>query len=210
MHKIRVFIRKLKRNKSYQYKARYIMILFIIFTVLFLSIIGLTKTFGLFESSTKISPNIETAIYVLEPGEYIYNMNIEDLIPSDSPYIYNFTVSNYNDDEISDVDMNYELEIITTTNIPLEYDVYRNEDYRAGESIISSREKVKDEDSTWYNYFKTNTTYNLPHNEKTIDTYTITVIFPSTYKTTTIYTEQIENIEIKVNSKQVIEVYDEE
>lgn len=204
-HKARVVIRNFKKNKSLKYRVRFMGIACGVGALFIVALVSIASSFGLYESEVKLNLDIKTALYVLKDGLYSFDMNIEGIIPQDAPYTYSFTVNNFDEDKISDVDLTYDIEVVTTTNMPLTYSLYRNEEYQIGTNILTNTSLEQDENGAWYNKFRPNDGYELLKGTKKTDTYTLTVTFPKSYKSTTVYVEQIESIVVNVKSKQKIE-----
>ena len=132
------------------------------------------------------------------------DINIPDLIPSTKPYIYNFTISNSDGEKTSEVDLQYDLYIKTTTNLPLNYSLYLNEDYTDSNStnIFETEEIVTDEYGTYYRKVSI-PTRNLYYKQPVTDKYTLVIEFPIIYNNS-LYENCIESIELIVDSKQII------
>ena len=122
--KINIFfhnIREIKRSKTLKYKMRFIIFSIIFLTLLSTSVFAVVKSFSRYNSNATLSLDIQSAIFVVEPGEMSYNIDIGKILPSDEPYIYTFSISNFNEEQTTDVDVEYMLDIQTTTNLPLTY-----------------------------------------------------------------------------------------
>ena len=117
----------------------------------------------------------------------------------------NFSIANHNGSNRLEVDAIYELKIVTTTNLPLTYKLYKNEDYNdanATNLLEGTMDlPVQDEDGT---YFRTITTdkITLKYTEGKTNLYQKVVYFPENYNQEN-YQDIIELIEINVNGKQV-------
>ena len=100
--------------------------------------------------------------------------------------------------------MEYDLTIRTTTNLPIEYELYKNEQYTndAAQSIIKSDDIVQDDDNTYFRVITTETE-TFSYNEAKKNIYQLVVRFPAKYNTIN-YQDIIEAIEITVDSKQII------
>ena len=91
----------------------------------------LFSSYSLYESEAKSTADIDVAFYTLK-DEYLTNViSLEEMVPGDTRRI-EFTVSNYYIDDkgekiISETDMIYDLKVRTTTNLPLEYKMYKNQ-----------------------------------------------------------------------------------
>lgn len=176
------------------------MLLFLI--IFFLCLFPLAKS--RYESKTVFNFKNDVAIYILDASFQKNDINIPDLIPSTKPYIYNFTISNSDGEKTSEVDLQYDLYIKTTTNLPLNYSLYLNEDYTDSNStnIFETEEIVTDEYGTYYRKVSI-PTRNLYYKQPVTDKYTLVIEFPIIYNNS-LYENCIESIELIVDSKQII------
>lgn len=183
-------------------KLNRLTLLLILFALL---LILVPITYSKFTSLGNSNIKIDTAFYLLENTYESRNIKITDLMPSDNVFTYNFSVANYNNNKRADTDIEYTLKITTTTNLPLTYALYLNEQYDDNDStnIITSDIVAPDEDGT---YFKNMTTDPIifSHNTNEENIYQLTVIFPAQYDSFD-YQDIVEGIIISVDSKQVIE-----
>ncbi len=134
------------------------------------------------------------------------DINLGEMIPGDMKY-YKFRI--YNTDEngvVADTDISYNLKIITTTNIDLEYELYLNQSMLSSKAnnLIDSNKEYQIETDDWGTYFRT---FTVPEKcfefgEKKYDEYTLKVVFPEKYKNLS-YQDLIESIKIQIVSKQV-------
>ena len=197
-------IRKLNRSKKIKYKLR-----FLVFAVIFISItsfglIALIKSYAFYNSKVNLALDIKTAMYVIEPGEMSYNIDLDKIIPSDNPYIYTFSISNFNEENTTDVDLEYTLKMQTTTNLPLEYRIYYDSYDLDTNDLISTRELRQDEDGSWYNYYVIDEKYEFSYEENKTNIYYLVIDFPTVYKNVLEYSDAIENIQIIIDSKQIL------
>ncbi len=100
--------------------------------------------------------------------------------------------------------MQYDLVIRTTTNLPLEYELYLNSVYTDAnaENAIIDSQVIQDTDGTYFNKFTTDTKY-FSHSYNETNTYQLVVYFPETY-VDEMYQDIVDSIEITVNSKQIM------
>ena len=185
---------KIKKNK--------IKILFILL-ILFLIIYFITSTFSKYKSDASSNADIQTALYLLKEDYQSMNISLNSMIPGSTPYIYTFSISNNNGINRSETNLEYYLKIRTTTNLPLEYELYLNEDYQnpAANSIITSNLVEQDVDGTYFRKIDLDKkNFGFTNNETNI--YTLVVRFDSQYNDIK-YQDIIESVEITVNSKQI-------
>lgn len=205
--KINIFfhnIREIKRNKTLKYKIRFIIFSLIFLMILSTGVFAIVKSFSRYNSTANLSLDIQTAMFIVEPGEMSYNIDLERILPSDESYIYTFSISNFNDEQTTDVDLEYMLDIQTTTNLPLTYRLYYDSYDLEEDDIISTRELKQDENNSWYNYFTIDGKHEFTYKENKTDIYYLVIDFPTSYKNVLEYSDAIENIQIIIKSKQII------
>lgn len=162
-------------------------------------------TYSRFQSTRTPNTEIETAFYIIDSNYETKSVHLDDLVPSDTPYTYNFTVANNNGTDRAETDIEYTIEITSTTNLPLNYALYLNQEYTDEDStnIIINDTTQPDEYGT---YFKKMVTESKKffHLKDESNSYQMTVVFPKEYEYFE-YQGIIEGISITVKSKQVIE-----
>ncbi|MEG0995066.1 MAG: hypothetical protein RSE91_03785 [Bacilli bacterium] len=193
--------------RHFEYKKRYLIFALLLSVLSFISFYCIRVTYASYESRANLNLNVDNALYLFNETVSAFNINIDGIVPSSTPYISTFKVANYNNSRESDVDLSYTISIMTTTNIPLEYKLYRNEDYNnnASTSIIKTTSIVKDSDGAWYKILNINDVRVFPYKERKQDIYTLVINFPPRYASTLNYAGEIENIEVKIESKQILE-----
>ena len=173
--------------------------------ILLVSIFLITTTFSRYVSETSAEAEADVAFYLLKADYQTNIVLLEEITPRNAPYTYTFTVSNYEGNKRTETNMQYDLSIRTTTNLPLEYELYLNSVYtdaNAQDAIIDS-DVIQDDDGTYFNIFTADTKYfSYSYNET--NTYQLVVYFPATY-VDEIYQDIVESIEITVNSKQILD-----
>ena len=156
-----------------------------------------------YESISNSKANVDMAFYLLKDDYKTMTTNLDSLLPQDDAYIYNFSIGNEDGEQRAEVDLEYELTIRTTTNLPLIYELYMNQNYKDAnaQNIIKENNIKLDDQGT---YFRTITTdkVNLSYKTGTTNLYQLVVYFPKNYNTEN-YQDIIELIEITVNSNQV-------
>ena len=165
--------------------------------LLFLTPIAYSTYFQDAESDARV----EIAFYLLNVEHSVppQSIMLMDIIPRSEPYIHQFTISNFQGRRTSDVDKLYEIAIKTTTNMPLDFYLYRN---NVMVNIVSSDVTQADEDGTYFRYLKT-TDVPMRHTQQVLNTYALYVVFPQQYDAEE-YQNLIEYIQISVNSRQLI------
>lgn len=98
-----------------------ILVIALIIIVILLLILFCGKTFSKFKKSINSNGIAEIAkpIFIVDGTENIKIDGIEDTI-------YNFNIKNYDGFEISDVEMNYTIEIVNDSEADLEFELIKN------------------------------------------------------------------------------------
>ena len=180
-------------------KVTLVLLLFILLSTLF------AQSYAKYETNAKLSANIDKAIYLLKDEKLTFNIDPDAIIPSDTPYQYTFTVSNYNDSENGDINLKYYIQLKTTTNLPITLKLVRNEQYSSSATnIANGYTLVNDEDGAWYKLYNQSPTYEFQYNVRRKDTYILVVEYPSIYKSYLQYAGVPENIEVAIYSEQKV------
>lgn len=196
--KVRNRIKKIKYLKE---KKKLIKVGIILVLTLFVSFGLLGKAYATYQSNVKLNANIEQALYIFGGEKMTFNIEPSKIVPSATPYSYKFSVSNFDANKQSDINLEYTVDVKTTTNLPLTLSLYRN---GTSTNLLSSVSYEEDEDGSWYRIYETSDTYKMSYTEKVTDIYTLEVLFPAEYAVDTTYADAIENIEITLKSKQII------
>lgn len=185
-------------------KRKKIFIKFILFLIILIVITNLAITISKYETLFSTEGDLEVAIYLLKEEFSAVPIKLNAIVPRNDAYVYNFTVSNNNGTDRTETLLEYELKLVATTNLPLEYELYMNEKHTdsGATNIINSDVISQDEDGT---YFRTMTTptNNFGYETNETNTYQLVIHFPATYKSPE-YQNLIEGLEIQINSKQII------
>lgn len=162
-------------------------------------------TYSRFQSTRTPNAEIETAFYIIDSNYETKSVHLDDLVPSATPYTYNFTVANNNGTDRAETDIEYTIEITSTTNLPLTYALYLNQEYTDEDStnIIINDTTQPDEYGTYFKKMVTESK-KFSHLKDESNSYQMTVVFPKEYEDFE-YQGIIEGIIITVKSKQVIE-----
>lgn len=163
-------------------------------------------TMSRYESVATGNMDAGIAFYLLKADYYTENIKLTSLSPSDTPYVYNFSISNYTDNTSSEVDIEYDLSLVTTTNLPLRYKLYKNENYLDNGSINlindANTRIERDENGT---YFRTMTfdKETMLFSDNVKNNYTLLIYYDKN-NDNPIYQDAIESVRIIVNSRQII------
>lgn len=150
---------------------------------------------------------MEVALYAFrseitkEDASQVVNLELDDIQPGDTKE-FKINVYNYTKNEFtSDTDIIYDLKVITTTNINLEYELYLNESYET--NYASEIYEKTDEWGTTYNYILGPDRY-FSYELKGHDTYILKVTFPARYDDSK-YQDLIESIKVQLVSRQAFQ-----
>ena len=177
------------------------------FITFFITLIIFPFTLSKYQSTATGNINSNIAFYLFKTDYQIERIKLADLEPSTTPHIYTFTIGNQNNNKVSDVDIEYYLKIITTTNLPLRYQLYKNEEYESNDStnLINNTNTTieKDSDGTYFQTFEFDKEELLYTTPKT-NNYTLVVYFDETNKEAK-YQDTPESVRIIVDSRQIID-----
>lgn len=189
--------------KKYKRIIKPLMCIYIIVGI----IIIIEKTYSKYQIQSTGNVNSNIAFYLVNTDFQEQHIKIENLVPRNDPYIYNFTVSNTNNNKTSEVDTSYILKLITTTNLPLRYELYMNEKYDSNEStnLINDSNTVIDKDE-YGTYFQTVTmeTQYLYYSEPKENNYTL-LIYYDVGNINAKYQDTHESIRLTIASQQIID-----
>lgn len=154
-----------------------------------------------YESEATSNANVDIAFYLLNEDFQEMSLNLAEIFPQDNAYVYIFSIGNEEGEKTAEIDLSYDLKIRTTTNLPLTYTLYMNQDYEDAVNMIETNEVEQDEDGT---YFRTMTTKTeeLYYKEPKTNVYQLVIHFPANYNTVE-YQDIIEMLEITVDSRQL-------
>ena len=185
-------------------KKKFLLFAFLLIALLFLSFYLLRAAYAKYQVDAKINADIDRALYILGQEKLSFNIETDGIVPSSTPYTYRFSISNFNETSVSDVDINYSINIRTTTNLPITLELYRNELPANGTNIFGSPVSKQDADGAWYRVYKTTGSYDFYYANTTTDVYTLVINFPLVYANDTTYANYIESIEVNIESKQIV------
>jgi len=179
--------------------------LFILVIALIITLSLTPIVFSRYETEAATVANTNIAFYILKENYYTESLSLVSMIPQSAPYVYNFTVANNDGINRVETDMEYDLSIITTTNLPLTYELYMNQTYdqTGATSAIISQNTTADEDGAYFKTIKTaKQTFSYSANQA--NNYQLVIYFPTTY-THYKYQDIAEMVRIVIESKQIVE-----
>ncbi len=198
MEKIKKILTYFNADDLKRYGIFSILIIFLI--VLFISS-NLTQ--ARYENTTSVRVTPTLAFFVVDVESQTGQIKLDSMVPRNEPYLYSFNVSNFNQTKKANVDLTYSIEIITTTNMPLNYRIFAGSDLSTNE--IDSDTFDTDENGVYYRHLVINNVNTLNYNTRQTDVYTLWVEFPETYKDyPDSYAGIIDLVDIKINAEQVV------
>lgn len=212
----------LRERKAIRFKRRIKLLLILaIITMVYRTAF---HSYSLFESEASSTASIDVAFFVLDDIYDNRTIVLEDMEPGDVQYC-KFSIANYIEEDgenvISEADMSYVLKLRTTTNLPLKYELYRNQSLDS-DTLIN----ILDEDYSESMYLDSYNTYfqKLVLDNETedlkmegvtdsgefyldipaINTYILKVEFPEECNIID-YQNRMECIEISIDAKQILD-----
>ena len=183
-------INKTKFLFFFKYIAIFLLVVFII------NIMEIT--YSKYSSSANGDAVANIAFFIVDVGTYKNTISLNNLEPSNNDYIYKFTVNNFKNNKRTNVKLDYNLEFVTTTNLPLTYKIYKE----GTNNIITSNEIIQDGDM-YFNKLSTNEAGSFSYEENQTEEYTLVVNFPITYNDKPDeYQGLIDSFMIKINATQ--------
>lgn len=183
-------INKTKFLFFFKYIAIFLLVVFII------NIMEIT--YSKYSSSANGDAAANIAFFIVDVGTYENTISLNNLEPSNNDYIYKFTVNNFKNNKRTNVKLDYNLEFVTTTNLPLTYKIYKE----GTNNIITSNEIIQDGDM-YFNKLNTNEAGSFSYEENQTEEYTLVVNFPITYNDKPDeYQGLIDSFMIKINAIQ--------
>ena len=219
-------------NKKKLFKTLIIIALLII---IIFAVIQIGRTLARYETTTTTNRDVDVAFWIVDNSFDSQRLYINDIYPKSTAFEYPFTVANYDpgadltsetDDKIAETDMEYEILLKTTTNLPLSYEIIREGAICAqGGELYPDAEQSElytDTDGTVYRKIEIKqtiiegeTTRTIPFTINTInddtnqkqkitDDFIIKVTFPEEYSANENYADLMEYVDIELTARQVI------
>lgn len=213
----------LRERKAIRFKRRVKLLICMLIVTLLYKIIF--SSYSLYESEANSVFQADVAFFVLDNTNINKTITLEDLTPGTETSC-SFSIANFiteestneetneteTEEKVSETDIEYTLTIRTTTNLPLVYSLYLNDnpvENSSAQSVITDAEIVTDSNSTFFNKL-IETKREFTHDIKKTDIYILYIEFPTSSSSGEDYTKYtyqniIETIEISVDAKQVID-----
>lgn len=185
-----------KNTKSYSIN----LITVIIFVIIISLIIGISTTMSRYKSEAEATFNTEIAFYVLKDTYQEGNIFVKDLYPCEKTFDYEFSVTNTDGTNVAETSIDYTVEMEITTNLPLEFKIYRNNSELTNAKDITNSIVVDETGETYIRKIIIKGSFDYA--VETTDEYTVSVEFPIEYAEYEEYEGMVDNINIRLNSQQ--------
>ena len=188
-----------KARRKQETKLKYLKLsLAIIAAIISIGIIG--RTIAKYKSEAQSQANVDLAYYLLKDQSISQELVLASILPQEQHYYYDIRVANYDGNDRTQTALDYVIKIKTTTNLPLNYEVYKQPNLNT--SVISSTTTTQDSDGTYFRNITLSTgSFGFAQNEEA--TYRIDVEFPDDYNSAD-YEGRIEYIAVTVESSQKV------
>ena len=186
-------------NKKAIFKSLIIISLLIVIIFVFIQIRG---TLARYETIATTERNVDVAFWMIDTSFASERILISEIYPSDTPYEYTFTVSNFKDTKRAETDLEYEVVLTTTTNLPFQYVIEKE-----GVPCTTTERLITDTDGTYYREMKLETVANnliLETGSDQTHNFKIKLTFPKVNNENMEYADLIEYIKLDLSAKQII------
>lgn len=213
----------LRERKAIRVKRR--IKLLIALTIILVLYKIIFSSYSLYESEASSDAEIDVAFYLVNDEYETKTITLNDMLPGDTQYC-KFQISNFYIDDtgtqiLSETDMKCDLKIRTTTNLPLKYELYVDQDITNNNLVnkLDTEELKKghwDEYDTIFKYLvdKNETperkeqgitdSIDFSYTQALSRTYIIKVTFPEAECKSYEYQNIMECIEISIDSHQIV------
>lgn len=190
-----------KKINKHDFKMYFFFSILLIVTIFSLG--SLEFTHAKYEDSALVTASPNLAFFIVDVGNTTGHIRLEDMVPRTEPYLYTFNVSNFDSTRHSNVDLVYSIEIITTTNLPLDFKIYKGNNTTNDE--IDSDTVSTDSDGVYYRHLVIDGASTMSYQSDCTDVYILSVEFPRSYMNyPDSYSGIIELVDIKIHAEQVV------
>lgn len=195
-------IGKIFKNIDTKKLVRYLFPSFLLI-ILLIAIGSVDFTQARYESEVEVSGSPNLAFFIVDVTTQSGHIKLDEMIPRVEPYTYTFNVSNFNTQKRANVDLTYTIEIITTTNMPLNFQIFKGNDMDTMQ--VDHDITTTDSNGVYYRHLVIDDASIMTYSANHTDTYTLWVQFPVANKD---YPERYEGIidlvDIKIVAEQVV------
>lgn len=189
-------------------KLKKSLLVLLLIAIIIVAIILIRNTLARYETTATSDKDVDVAFWMLHDDFQTGKLLIKDIYPSNNIYEYSFSVSNFKKEDDgtikkrAETDLEYELALIATTNLPLEYQIEKNGEMLDSES--AKQEIITDDDGTYYRKISIEGSQMIQGEDST-DKYVIKVKFPKENYINSEYSDLIEDIRLELSAKQIID-----
>ena len=195
---LKKFINNINKKK---FKQSFFSSIVIFLLIIIISSIGFTYARYETDTTLKLNPNI--AFFIVDATNNTKSLELTKMVPSNDYYDYYFEVSNFNDTGKANVDLNYNIKLKMTTNLPLTYEIYKVEDNTMAN--INTVNISTNQDGMYFKEYVDTNDYFMACKTKKTDRFLLRVYFTLEYKNNPDYYESvIDLVEININATQVV------
>ena len=186
-------------------KIKKSLIILALIAIIIIAIILIRRTLARYETTATSDKDVDVAFWIIDDDFKTGKILIKDIYPSNDSFDYTFSVSNFQNEENGNInkraetDLEYGIDLIVTTNLPLEYQVEKN-----GVNINTTQTIITDDDGTYYKKILLANTQ-MTQGVDSTDNYKIKVKFSQDNDTNAEYSDLIEYIKLDLNAKQIVE-----
>lgn len=156
-----------------------------------------------YESNVSVNASPNLAFFIVDVTNTSKQLRLDGLVPRTEPYTFTFNVSNFNETKHANVDLKYSIEIITTTNLPLNFKIFKGNNME--QNKIDSDTVTTDDNGVYYRHLVINDVNVMNYSEDSTDTYVLWVEFPSNKMDyPDYYAGIIDLVDIKIDAEQVV------
>lgn len=172
--------------------------LFIIISLFVIFLFTTVITYSFFNDKTSLEVDQEIAQFVFESKKTNHiDVNLFDLSPGDSEE-YVFSITNKDSTNVSDVTVNYHINISTYHFMPLDIKLYKIVDGNENLIMTCDESYSRDEDN---NLICNSPVMDMPYSSESLDTYKLSVSFPEEYSGYE-YADLVDYITVNIKSWQ--------
>lgn len=187
-------------------KLRKSLLILLLIAIIITAIILIRKTLARYETMATSDKDVDVAFWIIDNSYKTDRILISNIYPSDTSFDYTFTISNFEGTEDggtitkrAETDLEYEIKLTTTTNLPFEFAIQKN-----GSTCTKTERLYTDDDGTYYKEIKLPKA-RINQGADTTDTYVLKITFPKSNYTNAEYADLMEYIKIDLDAKQIIE-----
>ena len=153
------------------------------------------------EVTANVSPSL--AFFIVDVTNQSGQIKLQGIVPSDVAYTFEFYVSNFDATRHAEVDLTYSIEIVTTTNMPLDFRIYKGNDLQLDQ--IDHDITTTDDNGVYYRHLIIDDASTMNFANNVTDKYTLWVKFPIENKDyPDSYEGIIDLVDVVIRAEQVV------